>query len=198
VHYKNIPNYLTIFRIGLVPFFIFLMATQEPFWRYSAGVVFIVAALTDYIDGFLARLWNVKSDFGALMDPLADKLLVMAALVMLVDSREPINAYSLLPGWIAVLLIGREIWVTGLRGWASTLGEIISASWAGKVKTVLQMVGIVCVLFYDVSFEIGSKVLRLQLFGWELLLLSLFVSYWGAYEYTVSVFTLARKSASKE
>jgi len=160
--------------------------------RYVAVGLFIFAAITDFVDGYLARRWKVTSTFGALIDPLADKLLVMTALVMLVDAQEPLTARSILPGWMAVMILAREIWITGLRGWAATMGEIMSASWSGKVKTTLQLVAIPLVALYDIEFSVGEAVISLQLIGLELLLISIVVSYWGAIEYTIQVFERAQ------
>jgi len=161
--------------------------------RYVAVGLFVFAAITDFVDGYLARRWKVTSTFGALIDPLADKLLVMAALVMLVDMQEPLTARSVLPGWMAVMILAREIWITGLRGWVATMGEIMSASWSGKVKTALQLTAIPLVALYDIEFAVGDVVISLQIIGLELLLISIAVSYWGAIEYTMKVIERARE-----
>jgi CDP-diacylglycerol--glycerol-3-phosphate 3-phosphatidyltransferase len=188
-----LPNFLTLFRVLIVPALVVFFVQGTTLSRYIAVGLFILAAVTDFLDGYLARRWKVSSTFGALIDPLADKLLVMAALVMLVDLQEPLTARSVLPGWMAVMILAREIWITGLRGWAATMGEIMSASWSGKVKTALQLTAIPLVALYDIEFAVGDVVLSLQIIGLELLLVSIAVSYWGAIEYTIKVIERARK-----
>lgn len=187
-----LPNFLTLVRVIIVPILVLCFMQGTSLSRYVAVGLFIFAAITDFVDGYLARRWKVTSTFGALIDPLADKLLVMTALVMLVDAQEPLTARSILPGWMAVMILAREIWITGLRGWAATMGEIMSASWSGKVKTTLQLVAIPLVALYDIEFSVGEAVISLQLIGLELLLISIVVSYWGAIEYTIQVFERAQ------
>jgi CDP-diacylglycerol--glycerol-3-phosphate 3-phosphatidyltransferase len=190
---RALPNFLTLFRVLVVPVLVVCFMQGTTSSRYFAVGLFIFAAVTDFLDGYLARRWKVTSTFGALIDPLADKLLVMAALVMLVDLQEPLTARSVLPGWIAVMILAREIWITGLRGWAATMGEVLSASWSGKVKTALQLTAIPLVALYDIEFSFGGGlVISLQIIGLELLLISIAVSYWGAIEYTLKVIERAQ------
>lgn len=141
---KKLPNYLTIFRIILVPIFIWLIF----FIRTSTGslfalIVFIVASITDYLDGMLARKYNVISDFGKIMDPLADKILVAVALFAL--ALPPIDYISIVA---VVLILLREIAVTFLRSYYKKKKIIIAANIWGKLKTVTQMVGIITALIY--------------------------------------------------
>jgi CDP-diacylglycerol--glycerol-3-phosphate 3-phosphatidyltransferase len=197
MNFRNfLPNFLTLVRVLIVPVLVVFFVQGSTFSRYFATGLFIFAAITDFVDGYLARRWKVTSTFGALMDPLADKLLVMAALVMLVDAQMPLTARSVLPGWMAVMILAREIWITGLRGWAATMGDVMSASWSGKVKTALQLVAIPLVALYEFEFSVGEVVLSLHLIGLELLLISIVVSYWGAIEYTLKVFERAQESCS--
>lgn len=193
---STLPNFLTLLRVLVVPVLVVCFVQGTTLSRYIAVGLFIFAAITDFVDGYLARRWKVISTFGALIDPLADKLLVMTALVMLVDAQEPLTARSVLPGWMAVMILAREIWITGLRGWAATMGEIMSASWSGKVKTTLQLVAIPLVALYDIEFPVGEVVISFQLIGLELLLISIIVSYWGAIEYTLKVIDRARELGS--
>lgn len=136
----NLANKLTVLRIILVPVFLIFIAVRGiPYGRSIATTVFIIAALTDKLDGYIARSRNQITRFGKLMDPLADKLLVSAALVSLVE-------YHILSSWIAIIIIAREFAVTGLRSIAASEGIVLAASWWGKIKTVIQIVAIVCAL----------------------------------------------------
>jgi CDP-diacylglycerol--glycerol-3-phosphate 3-phosphatidyltransferase len=141
----NLPNYLTLARIFLVPLLVVVLLTpysEEWFGihRYAFGIiVFLVAALTDILDGHLARRRNQVSKLGALLDPIADKLLISSALVVLVDKH-------LAPAWAVVIILGREFAVTGLRSVAAAEGIIISARSIGKVKMWAQCVAVVSLL----------------------------------------------------
>lgn len=132
----DIPNILTMLRVVAVPFFVFFTLISG-FEDYSvAFIIFIVASLTDFFDGYLARKWNVVSSFGKLMDPLADKLLVFSALIFLLKE-------GLVPYWSVVVIVGREFAVSGLRSLAAERGLIIAAGISGKIKTVFQMLAII-------------------------------------------------------
>jgi len=141
----NLPNMLIIFRILLIPvFLLFFLSAEpvpgEPYFRLAAMVVFLIAAITDFFDGLLARRWNTVSNFGKLMDPLADKMLVCSALIALAHRQE-------LAAWVVVVIICREFWVTALRQLALEQGQaVIAASMWGKIKTVLQIVMIVALI----------------------------------------------------
>lgn len=132
----NLANKLTLIRIVLVPVFLIFIAVRSiPYGRSIATAVFIIAALTDKLDGYIARSRNQITRFGKLMDPLADKLLVSAALVSLVE-------YHVLMSWIAMIIIAREFAVTGLRSVAAAEGVILAASKWGKAKTFIQIIAI--------------------------------------------------------
>lgn len=138
----NLPNKLTIFRMMMVPVFIIALFAEwmpVPDNRYWALGIFVFASLTDLLDGYIARSQNLVTDFGKFLDPLADKLLVSAALVALVQLNE-------LPSWVVVIIISREFIVTGYRLLAVEAGIVISASNWGKFKTVSQMAMIVYLL----------------------------------------------------
>src|SRR5271163_4082821 len=135
----NIPNLLTMARIVAIPFFVWLLDTPTPIRGFWACIVFTLAAITDLLDGYLARKLGVVSLLGKFLDPLADKLIVMAALVWMVPMGR-------IATWVVVLLLAREISVTGLRSVAASEGVIISAGQEGKTKTALQMIGIVALL----------------------------------------------------
>lgn len=185
---RHLPNFLTIFRIGLIPAFVLLMGEPSSLMRGLALIVFLTAALTDLFDGMVARRFGVVSDLGKLLDPLADKILVMSALVMMVGQREELSGVPLVPPWLVVALLAREIWITGLRGVAAAQGIVVAASESGKIKSVLQMVAIVLILlqFDDVPL-LPWSVSSLML-GLNLLVLSLLFSYWAAINYTMAIF----------
>jgi CDP-diacylglycerol--glycerol-3-phosphate 3-phosphatidyltransferase len=131
----NVPIALTLFRIVLVPLIIVFLISSERVHVLIAAVIFIAASLTDWLDGRVARSWNQVTRLGTLLDPVADKLLVAAALVALVQ-------IDMVDGWVAVVIIGRELAVTGLRGVALSMGAVVPASGFGKAKTVSQYVAI--------------------------------------------------------
>lgn len=135
----NTANKLTLLRVALIPVFLVVLYLGFPYSEYVALAIFIVASITDFVDGYLARSRNQVTDFGKFMDPLADKLLVMAALVWLV-------AQGRFPAWALLVVIAREFAVTALRLIAVEGGKVIAAGWSGKVKTASTMVGI-CLLF---------------------------------------------------
>lgn len=136
----NLANKLTMLRIFLVPvFLVFITVKEIPYGSIIATVVFIIASLTDQLDGHIARNRNQITNFGKFMDPLADKLLVTAALVSLVELK-------LVAGWAVVVILAREFAVSGLRTLAASDGIVIAASWWGKIKTVTQMIAILLLL----------------------------------------------------
>ena len=136
----NLANKLTMIRIFLVPvFLVFITVKDIPYGSIIATVIFIIASLTDQLDGYIARSRNQITNFGKFMDPLADKLLVTAALVSLVELK-------LVAGWAVVIILAREFAVSGLRTLAASDGIVIAASWWGKIKTVTQMISILLLL----------------------------------------------------
>jgi CDP-diacylglycerol---glycerol-3-phosphate 3-phosphatidyltransferase len=135
----NLPNTLTLLRILLVPVVVVALLDETPNGDAIAAGVFALAALTDGLDGWIARNRGEITTFGKLMDPLADKLLVTAALVSLVSLGR-------LEAWVAMVIIAREFAVTGLRAVAAERGVVIQASWLGKVKTILQIAAIIALI----------------------------------------------------
>ncbi|NLV92685.1 MAG: CDP-diacylglycerol--glycerol-3-phosphate 3-phosphatidyltransferase [Firmicutes bacterium] len=135
----NLPTTLTIVRIVLVPVFMALVLVKIPYGAYFAALVFILAAITDGLDGYIARSRNQVTKLGQLLDPIADKLLISGALVSLVQM-------NLVSAWVAMIIIGREFAVSGLRMVAVTEGIVIAASKLGKIKTITQIVAIVAIL----------------------------------------------------
>jgi CDP-diacylglycerol---glycerol-3-phosphate 3-phosphatidyltransferase len=138
----NLPNTLTLLRILLVPVIVVALLDETPNGDAIAAGVFALAALTDGLDGWIARNRGEITTFGKLMDPLADKLLVTAALVSLVSLGR-------LEAWVAMVIIAREFAVTGLRAVAAERGVVIQASWLGKVKTILQIAAIIALIAVD-------------------------------------------------
>jgi CDP-diacylglycerol---glycerol-3-phosphate 3-phosphatidyltransferase len=135
----NLPNVLTLLRILAVPVVVVALLGETPNGDALAAAVFALAALTDGLDGYFARSRDAITTFGKLMDPLADKLLITAALVSLVS-------LSRLQAWVAMVIIAREIAVTGLRAIAAERGVVIAASWMGKLKTVLQIAAVIALI----------------------------------------------------
>ena len=139
----NLPNKLTILRVIMIPFSVAALlydggANQN--MRYVAAALFIIASLTDMLDGKIARKYNLVTNFGKFMDPLADKLLVCSALICMIELRE-------LPAWMVIIIISREFIISGFRLVASDNGVVIAASYWGKFKTTFQMIGVVLLIF---------------------------------------------------
>ncbi|RGS65402.1 CDP-diacylglycerol--glycerol-3-phosphate 3-phosphatidyltransferase [Roseburia inulinivorans] len=152
----NLPNKLTTFRVILIPFFVFFMLAPNMTGinHYIAAAIFIVASLTDLLDGKIARKYNLVTNFGKFMDPLADKLLVCSAIICLIQTGQ-------LAAWIVVIIIAREFIISGFRLIASDNGVVIAASYWGKFKTTFQML-MVIVLILNVQmpfFQILGKIL---------------------------------------
>ena len=137
----NLPNKLTIFRVILIPFFVIALLLQPNnfTFRIVADVIFIVASLTDMLDGKIARKYNLVTNFGKFMDPLADKLLVCSAMICLVELNQ-------LPAWVCIVIIAREFIISGFRLIASDNGIVIAASYWGKFKTVFQMAMVIVMI----------------------------------------------------
>lgn len=143
----NMANKITMVRIFLVPIFMFFLLTQFPYGEFIAVGVFIIAAVTDGLDGYIARKWKQVTNFGKFIDPLADKLLVTAALISLVELRQ-------LSSWVAMIIISREFVVTSLRVVAASEGIVIAASMWGKIKTITQIIAIVALLINNYPFSL--------------------------------------------
>ncbi|SRR6266849_5394307 len=144
----NLPNSLTLFRIFLVPFLVVVLLTKFSGREYAGLAIFLVAAITDFFDGYFARRYNQMTRLGALLDPIADKLLMSAAFISLVE-MDPKHV----PAWMVVIIIGREFAVSGLRSIAAQQGVTIAASPLGKTKTVSQVVAI---SFLILGYELGE------------------------------------------
>jgi CDP-diacylglycerol--glycerol-3-phosphate 3-phosphatidyltransferase len=183
----NLPNLLTMARVFMIPLCLWFLDRGTPKDCFWAAVVFTVAALTDVADGWLARRMGVVSVLGKFLDPLADKLIVMASLIWMVPMGR-------IPGWVVIVLLAREISVTGLRSVAASEGVVIAAGSEGKVKTALQMIGIIALLLgfpYHLRYVgIDLGIVDTSVVGRQLVYASLVFSLLSAFEY-VRLFALA-------
>ena len=167
----NLPNWLTIIRIIMVPFMILCYYFGGPNWNIYAAIIFIVASLTDLVDGYLARKWKQVTTFGKLMDPMADKILFMAALIIVVE-------WGKVQAWVAIILLAREFIISAFRLVAAEKGVVMAAGTIGKWKTVAQLVGISFILLDNIGF----KALGIPL-GEILVYISVALSIWSCIEY---------------
>ncbi|MFD1037915.1 CDP-diacylglycerol--glycerol-3-phosphate 3-phosphatidyltransferase [Virgibacillus byunsanensis] len=190
----NVPNKITLSRIFLLPIFIILLSvsfewgefnigeTVLPISHFVAALLFIIAAATDWVDGYYARKYNLVTNLGKFLDPLADKLLVSAALILLVE-------IGLAPAWVAIIIISREFAITGLRLVAAGEGIVLAAGNMGKLKTVTQMVAIAALLLHNYPFAyIGFP------FGTIMLYIALFFTVLSGYDYFVKNWHVMRGS----
>lgn len=164
-------NIITVGRMVLIPVVMAFMFTPEPWAGWVAMVIFVIAAISDVIDGWLARKYGQVSVVGAFLDPLADKLMVMTVMVMLIP-------HDRIQAWLVVLLLARELVITGLRGIASAEGIIISASSGGKYKTAYQMTGLSFLLIHYEYLGIDTHTV-----GLWLMYISAAISLWSGWEY---------------
>jgi CDP-diacylglycerol--glycerol-3-phosphate 3-phosphatidyltransferase len=176
------PNLISLVRICLIPVVVSFLFSPGRMYSLLAALFFGIAALTDWLDGYLARKKNVVTTLGKYLDPIADKLLVAVALIMLI-SLERVES------WIVMLIVGRELAVTSLRFLAATNGLVIESTPLGKIKTVLQ---IVATLFLIVHYEYFS--LDAQAIGGVFLLLALIVTLWSGVDYFYRFFKIMRTS----
>ena len=197
ISFWNIPNLLTLLRIAAVPVIAWFLwnirDSKEPneakmmTSSIIACIIFSGAMITDIIDGYLARKWDLVTPMGAYLDPLADKLMVTTALIMLIPLER-------VPAWVVALLLCREITITGLRGIASQQGMTISASALGKIKTAYQSVAIGMLLwFFPVNFPLIGET-NVYACGVVLLYVSVFFSLASAVEYFVLYFVNSKSS----
>ena len=168
---NTVPNWLTIARILSLPAIIFLASFPTRGFGIAAAVVFSLAAITDFLDGYIARKTGQVSDFGKLLDPIADKIIVAAAFIMLVNLGRA-------PAWVVALIICREFAISGLRAYAGTRNVIIEAGFAGKTKTTLQILSIIGLLihynWWGIPFRAGGLILLAAAF---------LTTMWSGYRY---------------
>ena len=168
----NLPNTLTVTRILLTPLLVVILLTAVEGKEIYGAVIFILAALTDYLDGYFARARNQVTATGKLLDPIADKLLVTSAFIALVE-------LELAPAWMVAIIVGREFVVTGIRSVAATRGQVMPANWLGKIKTFMQVVTIVVLILADTYIEPWLR------FGRYLLWITVIVSLISMTSYTM-------------
>ena len=186
----NLANRITLLRMVFIPVFLVVLLGELPVWidapvwwriaqPWVAAAIFAILAATDAVDGYIARSRNQITTFGKFIDPLADKLLVTAALIALVD-------LELLPSWIALVIISRELVVSGLRMVAVAEGRVIAASSGGKVKTVLQIAAIICFLLKDSALLqtlLGANASLFQTFSWTVMGAAVAMTIWSMVDY---------------
>jgi CDP-diacylglycerol--glycerol-3-phosphate 3-phosphatidyltransferase len=165
------PNSLTLFRVAAVPVIVVLLLFPNRLSTFVAALFFSAAAITDFLDGFLARQKGLTSNFGKVMDPIADKLLVSSAFIML-------TSLGWIPSWIVCVIIGREIAVTGLRNIAAQKGKDVSASSLGKYKTGFQIAAIIPLILHFPYFTIDFNAIGI-IFLW----LALILTVWSGLDY---------------
>ncbi|MEG0583864.1 MAG: CDP-diacylglycerol--glycerol-3-phosphate 3-phosphatidyltransferase [Cetobacterium sp.] len=178
----NLPNKLTLVRLILaIPFIYFLQeSTSESYgfiYRMIAFVIFVLASLTDFFDGYIARKYNLITDLGKIMDPLADKILVISALVVFVK-------LDYIPPWMSIVVIAREFLISGIRTIAAAKGEVIPAGKLGKYKTTTQIIVIIIMLM----FGLGNSVEKIELYKniyFYLMLIPVILTIWSGWEYSV-------------
>lgn len=179
----NIPNILTLLRIAAIPVIVTLLLSPTRDAGFWAAAVFSAASVTDWLDGYLARRMGIVTVFGKFLDPIADKLIVMAALIMIIP-------YDRAPAWMVLVILGREIIITGLRGIASSEGIVISASDLGKFKTIFQIVAIIgLLLHYDYPwfFSVNHPLLLVNMHhvGMFYLWIAFVITVWSGVDYLV-------------
>jgi len=177
----NIPNILTLMRIAAIPLMAVLLLTGEREPCFWAAALFSAASFTDWLDGFLARRMGIVTVFGKFLDPIADKLIVMAALIM-------ITPLGRVPAWMVLVILGREIIITGLRGIASSEGIVISASDLGKFKTIFQIVAIIALLLhFDYHWLFSSNnplfIVNMHNVGMFYLWIAFVITVWSGVDY---------------
>jgi len=186
----TLPNLISFFRIALIPFLVYLMTGTDRFYSALAALLFLLASATDYLDGYLARRHGMVSDLGKVLDPLADKLMIVAALIMLAAMQRSGNAT--VPAWLVVLVVGRETAVTILRGIALTEGIIIEAEGLGKYKFIMQVFAIFALVLHYPYFGIDFFVV-----GMYFLLFATVVALWSAVNYHIKFFHMLHQRSGE-
>ncbi len=193
----NIPNLLTLFRIAIIPLLVVLLLPPHKFAAptqsagFIAALLFALASITDWLDGYLARRMGIVTTFGKFLDPIADKLIVMAVLIMILP-------FGWVPAWMVLVILGREIIITGLRGIASNEGIVIAASQLGKFKTIFQIVAILgLLLHYDYHWLFGIDhpyfFVNMHNIGMFYLWIATILTIWSGVDYLVKFMRLFTK-----
>jgi CDP-diacylglycerol--glycerol-3-phosphate 3-phosphatidyltransferase len=182
----NAPNLLTLGRVALVPIFLVLLDHENRRNSFWAALLYSVAALSDWLDGWLARISGSVTTLGKFLDPLADKVIVLSALVMLVR-------LSRVPVWVVVIIVAREFLISGLRTISASEGLVIAASQGGKWKTSLQLTGIICLMLhyhFSIDYLFFSVMTDFQSVGSVLLYISVVLGLISAVDYVRAFYTL--------
>ena len=180
---NTLPNWLTLGRILALPALILLTLSPGRGLGIAAALLFSVAAITDLLDGYFARKTGQVSEFGKLVDPIADKILVSTAFIMLVHLDR-------VPAWMVALIISREFAVSGLRAYAGTRNIVIEAAFTGKLKTTLQILAVIALLVNDTLWGFPFREV-----GWILLVAAFIATIWSGYKYFVDYASEAKKTA---
>ena len=198
----NLPNKITIVRMLLIPIMIIipfiniqgtLANTEITYSNLAILVIFLIASLTDFLDGYLARKNNLVTTFGKFLDPIADKLLVLSALMMLVEMDK-------IPAWIPIIIVAREFIVSGIRMLAAGEGNVIAASWLGKIKTVSQMIAIslafvdVNTFMHFISGNLSNGALILNIIMSFSMIISVVATIWSGLDYFIKSKEIILKS----
>jgi CDP-diacylglycerol--glycerol-3-phosphate 3-phosphatidyltransferase len=181
----NVPNLLTFFRIAAIPFVVLFLFFPGPLASFLAALFFSAASLTDLLDGYIARQQKSETAVGKLLDPLADKLLINSAFIMLI----PLDR---IPAWVVVIIVGREVAITGLRGIASLEGLVIAASRWGKAKMIFQSAALIGLMLHFEYLGINFHTL-----GMLILWVALAITIWSGIDYFIKFYRQHRKM-SKE
>jgi len=177
----NLPNIITLIRISVVPFLFILLTEPGEFWSLILAILFAVASITDMLDGYLARKYNMITTMGKFLDPLADKLIVNTAMILMI----PIGR---IPAWIVAVTIIRDLIVDGIRSIASSEGLYIQASTLGKQKTIAQLFAVTALMVWYPLFGINSYIV-----GMALLYIALLLTIYSGLDYLVKFYRRARK-----
>jgi len=184
IRLMNIPTILTFLRIGLIPVFVLAYYLPVPWANTATAAIFILAGVTDWFDGYLARRLNQTSAFGAFLDPVADKLMVAVALILLMQTHP--TAWMAIP---AAVIIGREIAVSALREWMAELGQRahVAVSFLGKYKTALQMIALILLLYHEPLLGLPTPMI-----GFVLLYAATALTLWSMFVYLETAWTALR------
>ncbi len=175
----NLPNKLTFIRLVLaVPFIFYLQESNgNSLYRLIAFTIFVMASFTDWLDGYIARRYNLITDLGKIIDPLADKILVISALVVFVK-------LDYIPAWMSIVIIAREFLISGIRTIAAAKGEVIPAGMLGKYKTTTQMIVILIMLFFGIGKTENTMKMWKEIYFY-LSMVPVILTVWSGWEYSV-------------
>ncbi len=185
----TVPNLLSLFRIAIIPLLVYILTYTDPLSSALAALLFLVAAATDYFDGYLARRNKTVSNLGKVLDPLADKLMIVATLIMLAAMDRPDNA--VVPAWLVVIVVARETAVTILRGIALTEGIVMESETLGKYKLVLQATAVFALVLHYTYLGVDFYVV-----GMYFLLVATAVALWSAVNYHIKFIRLMQRRSS--